>query len=140
MSRVILLSAERPMPLYEPELRRMSVSGGFTAETPGFSVQTHEYYRDAVDDLGLEMKPFSYELNLEATVEDAEQLRTYLEVNCHSGEAIELWNLWVGDGRDPKIPHYRGRLSDLAMDTLYQLCCPPMQNGEPGQCRITVTI
>ena len=74
MSRVILLSAERPMPLYEPELRRMSVSGGFTAETPGFSVQTHEYYRDAVDDLGLEMKPFSYELNLEATVEETQQL------------------------------------------------------------------
>ena len=91
MSRVILLSAERPMPLYEPELRRMSVSGGFTVETPGFSVQTHEYYRDAVDDLGLEMKPFSYELNLEATVEDAEQLvlcreeieAMGIQVRCH---------------------------------------------------------
>ena len=76
MSRVILLAADHPMPLYDPELRRVTVSGGFTLETPGFSVQAHEYYRDAVDSLGLEMKPFQYELNLDATDEDAEQLRT----------------------------------------------------------------
>ena len=140
MSCVILLASDHPMPLYDSGLRRVFVSGSVTVETPGFSVQDHEYCRDAVDELGLDMKPFLYELNLKATEADAEQLCAYLEANCHSGEAVELWNLWVGDGRDPKIPHYRGRLSDLAMDTLYQLCCPPMQNGEPGQCRITVTI
>ena len=140
MSCVILLAADHPMPLYDPELRRVSVSNGFIVEVPGFSVQNHEYYRDAVESLGLEMKPFPYELNLEATEEDAKQLRTYLEANCHPGEAIELWNLWVGDDRETHVPHFRGRLADLDLETLTQLCTPPQRGHLPGQCRMTVTI
>lgn len=140
MSRVILLAADHPMPLYDPELRRISVSNGFTVEAPGFSVQGHEYYRDAVDSLGLEMKPFQYELNLDATDEDAEQLRTYLETNGTPGEQVELWNLWVGDDREAHVPHFRGRLADLDADTLDQLCNPPVRNDIPGQCRMTITI
>ena len=140
MSCVILLAADHPMPLYDPELRRISVSGGFTLEASGFSVQVHEYYRDAVDSLGLEMKPFRYELNLEATDEDAVQLRTYLETNGTPGEQVELWNLWVGDDRETHVPHFRGQLSHLDADTLEQLCSPPAQNNMPGQCRPTVTI
>ena len=140
MSCVILLAADHPMPLYDPELRRAAVSGGFTLEVPGFSVQAHEYYRDAVDSLGLEMKPFRYELNLESTDEDAARLRAYLEANGTPGEQAELWNLWVGDDRAEKIPHYRGSLADLDRDALEQLCSPPQQNGSPGQCRMTITI
>ena len=140
MSCVILLAADHPMPLYDPELRRISVSGGFTLEASGFSVQVHEYYRDAVDSLGLEMKPFRYELNLEAASEDAVQLRTYLETNGTPGEQVELWNLWVGDDRETHVPHFRGQLSHLDADTLEQLCSPPAQNHMPGQCRLTVTI
>lgn len=140
MSRVILLAADHPMPLYDPDLRRISVSNGFTVEVPGFSVQDHEYYRDAVDSLGLEIKPFRYELNLEAASEDAVQLRTYLETNGTPGEQVELWNLWVGDDRETHVPHFRGRLSHLDADTLEQLCSPPAQNNMPGQCRLTVTI
>lgn len=140
MSCVILLAADHPMPLYDPELRRISVSGDFTLEFPGFSVQAHEYYRDAVDALDLEMKPFLYELNLEATEEDAKQLRTYLEANCHPGEEIELWNLWVGDDRETNVPHFRGRLADLDLETLTQLCNSPQRGLVPGQCRMTVTI
>ena len=140
MSCVILLAADHPMPLYDPELRRISVSGGFTLEASGFSVQVHEYYRDAVDSLGLEMKPFRYELNLEAASEDAVQLRTYLETNGTPGEQVELWNLWVGDDRETHVPHFCGQLSHLDADTLEQLCSPPAQNNMPGQCRLTVTI
>lgn len=140
MSCVILLAADHPMPLYDPDLRRISVSNGFTVEVPGFSIQAHEYYRDAVDSLGLEMKPFQYELNLDATDEDAEQLRTYLETNGTPGEQVELWNLWVGDDRETHVPHFRGRLVDLDVDTLDQLCNPPVRNYIPGQCRMTITI
>ena len=140
MSCVTLLASDRPMPLYGPELRRVTVSGGFTLEAPGFSVQAHEYYRDAVDCLGLEMKPFQYELNLEATGEDARQLRAYLQANSTPGEQVELWNLWVGDDREPHVPHFRGRLADLDADTLDQLCNPPVRNHIPGQCRMTITI
>ena len=140
MSCVILLAADHPMPLYDLELRRISGSGDFTLETPGFSVQDHEYYRDAVDALDLEMKPFPYELNLEATEEDTKQLRTYLETNCHPGETIELWNLWVGDDRGTHVPHFRGWLADLDLETLTQLCNPPPRGHLPGQCRMTITI
>lgn len=140
MSCVILLASDHPMPLYDSGLRRVSVSGSVTVETPGFSVQDHEYYRDAVDELGLDMKPFLYELILKATEADAEQLCAYLEANCHPGEQVELWNLWVGYDREADIPHFRGRLSDLDRETLEQLCNPPQHSGFPGQCRMTVTI
>ena len=110
MSRVILLAADHPMPLYDPDLRRISVSNGFTVEVPGFSVQDHEYYRDAVDSLGLEMKPFQYELNLDATDEDAEQLRTYLETN---GTRANRWSYgtcgWVTTAK-PMCPTSAGSL------------------------------
>lgn len=140
MSCVILLTTDHPMPLYDPELRRISISNSFTVEVPGFSVQAHEYYRDAVDSLSLEMKPFQYELNLKATHEDAEQLRTYLETNGTPGEQVELWKLWVGDDPPARVPHFHGPLSDLDVDTLDQLCNPPAQNNIPGQCRMTITI
>lgn len=75
MSRVILLAADRPLPLLEPAFRRVRCTGRFTVETDGFSVRPHEYYRGAVDELGLELKPFQYELDLEATQEDVNALR-----------------------------------------------------------------
>ncbi len=141
MSCVIFLAADHPMPLYDPDLRRVTVSGSFTLEAPGFSVQAHEFFRDAVDSLGLEIKPFQYELNLGATHEDVEQLRTYLETNGTPGEQVELWNLWVGNDRGAvPVPHFHGRLSDLNVDTLEQLCHPPMRPRIPGQCRMTITI
>ena len=140
MSAVTLLCADRPLPLYDPEQRRVSRSRGISVETPGFSVQAHEYYRDAVDSLGLALKPWQYELDVEATEADSEQLRIYLSANCRSGEQVELWRLWVGDDREETFPHYRGRLADLDRAALELLCNPPPRNGCPGQCRLTVTI
>ena len=144
MSCVILLAADRPLPLYDPGLRRRTAFRAegreMTLEGPGFSVSAHEYYRDAVDGLGLELKPWQYELDIAPTEEDAAQLRAYLAAHCRPGEEVELWNVWVGDDREPAFPHYRGRLSDLDAEALAQLCDPPPQNGCPGQCRMTVTI
>ena len=106
MSALILLCADHPLP--------------GTVEPDGFSVQGHEYYREAVNDLGLRMKPCRYELDLQATEGAAAELRAYLEKHLRPGEDVELWNLWVGDG--PARPsRFFGSLKDVAADTLEQL-------------------
>ena len=144
MSCVILLAADRPLPLRAATTKRTrTVSAGgrtLTVEEDGFSVREHRYYRQAVDELGFAMKPCRYELDLAATEEDAALLRAYLEEHCAPGEQVELWNLWLGDDRETKVPSFRGQLMDLDREALEQLCSPPLQNGSPGQCRMTVTI
>lgn len=80
----------------------------------------HTYYREAVEDLCLTMKPCRYELDLRATQEDAAELRAYLAKHLRPGETVELWNLWVGDG--PARPRrFSGALGDVELDTLKQL-------------------
>ena len=103
-----------------------------TVEEDGFSVQPHEYYRCAVDDLGLDMQPCRYELNLAPTEEDAALLRAYLEQTCAHGETVELWHLWVG-GEKHRIRRFSGPLSALEQDTLEQL-------EELSQTCLTITI
>lgn len=97
MSAVTLLCADRPLPLYESGVRRVETSshGGYTVriEASGFSVGEHTYYREAVEDLCLTMKPCRYELDLRATQEDAAELRAYLAKHLRPGETVELWNL-----------------------------------------------
>ena len=120
MSRVILLCADHPLPLYDSQTRRADFLRGVRYEEDGFSVQPHVYYRPAVDDLELPMKPHRYELGLRATAQDAALLRDYLRQSCAPGEQVELWNLWVGDG--PTRPHrVGGRLAGLDSDTIRQL-------------------
>ena len=136
MSRVVLLCADHPLPLYGSGPRRVETSshGGYTVsiERNGFSVQEHKYYRGAVEDLGLSMKPCQYELDLDATEEDARQLRDYLARYGRPGEQVELWNLWVGDG-EVRALHLAGPLRALDRDTLEQLL-------EKDQTRMTITI
>ena len=136
MSYVMLVAADHPLPLYDSGIRRSSAStaGGacVQVETPGFSIQPHQYYRDAVEALGLEMKLWQYELNVEAAEAEAEQLRAYLKRSCRPGETIELWNLWVGDDREEKIARFQGRLGDLDREALEQLCDPPTKTAAPA--------
>ena len=124
MSAVTLLCADRPLPLYDSGIRQVETSshGGYTVriEASGFSVGEHTYYQEAVEDLGLTMKPCRYELDLRATQEDAAELRAYLAKHLRPGETVELWNLWVGDG--PARPRrFSGALGDVELDTLKQL-------------------
>ena len=124
MSAVTLLCADRPLPLYESGVRRVETSpyGGYTVriEASGFSVGEHTYYREAVEDLYLTMKPCRYQLDLRATQEDAAELRAYLAKHLRPGETVELWNLWVGN--DPARPRrLSGALGDVELDTLKQL-------------------
>ena len=129
MSCVVLLAAEHPLPLYEAQVRRIrAVRCGqdtITVEEDGFSVRTHEYYRRAVDDLGLAIKPCQYELNLLSTEEDAALLRSYLRQNCIPGETVELWQLWVGTDSEGPL-RLSGGLEELDRDTLEQLEARPL--------------
>ena len=124
MSYVALLAADKPLPLYEaPKPRvRWIQSGGHrvSVEEDGFSVQKHEYYRAAVEDLGLTMKPYQYELDLRATEDDLNELQTYLQENLAPGENVELWGLWVG-GEEERLARYRGPLDALNLETLDML-------------------
>ena len=132
MSRVILLCADHPLPLYDSQTRRVDFRRGVRYEEDGFSVQPHVYYRPAVDDLELPMKSHRYELDLRATAQDAALLRDYLRQNCAPGEQVELWNLWVGDAR-VRAFRLMGPLADLDADALTQL-------EEREQTCITLTI
>ena len=134
MSCVYLLTASHPLPLYDSGLCRLRAgrTGRVTVEEDGFSVMEHSYYRQAVDDLGLDMQPCRYELNLAPTEEDAAQLRAYLEQTCAHGETVELWHLWVG-GEAHRVRRFSGPLSALERDTLEQL-------AEHPQTCLTITI
>ena len=136
MSRVILLAADHPMPLYDSGVRRIRTSreGGYTitCEEEGFSVQEHRYYQSAVDDLQLAIRPYRYELNLAPTKQDARLLRDYLSACCTPGEQVELWHLWLS-GEPVRAFHLIGRLTDLEEDTLRQM-------EDQDQTCITITI
>ncbi len=84
-------------------------------------VGPHEYYRSAVDELGFAMKPFQYELEPGRCQADLDHLLAYLGENLSSGETVELWSLWVGDGGGTRPRRYRGKLSAFDLDTLGML-------------------
>ena len=136
MSLVHLLCADHPLPSYDSKVRRrytQQVGRHCTyCEEDDFSVHPLQYYRAAVEDLGLSMKPFRYELDLRATAQDAALLRDYLSRHCTAGQQVELWRLWVGDV-GVRAFRLAGRLADLDADTLAQL-------EEREQTCITLTI
>ena len=112
MSHVSLIAADRPLPLEEPE--EMAGPGGFR-------VLPHVYYRDAEDALGLERKPFAYELDLDRSQSSLAGLLSYLRKNLSSGVVAELWSRWVGEGGGTRPRHYRGKVSDFDLETLEML-------------------
>lgn len=124
--------ADHPLPLYAAQTRRVYFHSGVRYEEEGFSVQPHVYYRPAVDNLELSMKPHRYELDLRATEQDAALLRDYLRQSCIPGEQVELWNLWVSDIR-VRAFRLTGPLADLDADALVQM-------AEREQTCITLTI
>lgn len=145
MSRVLLIAADKPLPMCDKKEERTSVSvvGGeqYTISFErGFCISEHAYYRPAVDALGYEIKPFQYELDLEEHENDLKNLLDYLREHFTCGETVELWNLWVGDDQDNKPVHYAGNLTDFDMETLKQFLNPVLDNGVIGQCWMTITI
>ena len=118
MSHVTLLCADRALPLYDSHTRRARGEGAVTVERDGFSVQANEYYQEAVEELNFPMRPCRYELDLEATEQDAALLKGYLENNLRPGEIVELWSVWVPRYPEDGLSRYRGRLEDLDEEAL----------------------
>ena len=145
MSRVMLIAADKPLPLCDHREMRTKVVKALGKEfritsDVGFQVEEHGYYRGAVDALGLTLKPWQYGLSMELCETDLNHLLAYLRDNHSAGETVELWNLWVGIDREDKPAHYRGKLSELDMDTLKQFLEPETVPGKIGQCKLTITI
>ena len=149
MSRVNLIAADKELPLCDRrEFREhtTTVNGeAFTIGfTQGFQVAPHQYYRDSVDCLDIEMKPFQYELNFEICQTDLDHLLAYLRENFAPGEEVELWSLWVGSGAG-SVRRYRGKLSEFVLETLgmlYETQREPDLTGEFDDlfCQVCVTV
>jgi len=153
VSRVLLIAADKPLPLWDrqevrtthrklPDIPDLGDKAGKTISYTGlrgFRVSEHNYYRSAVDALGYSMKAYQYELELEHCQPHLAHLRAYLSANLAPGQEIELWSLWVGNDHEDRPVHFRGKLSDLDLDTLDQFLNLPMKDGKLGQCRMTVT-
>ena len=133
MSRVYLIAADKPLPLYDcRSMRTRSARGGSITMECGFAVEEHAYYRTAVDDLGYGMKPFRYELQLDDAAEDLPLLREYLSAQFSPGESVELWSLWLGGG-ETRPKRYRGAFAEFDRDTVEMLL-------EEGQTCLTILI
>ena len=139
MSRVCLMAADKELPLCDKQEYRESIVTVPNNQhvtigcTRGFAVTEHSYYRDAVDGLGLEIKPFQYALDFERCEADLNQLLTCLKENFSPGEEVELWSLWVGDGHGERPVRYRGRLSEFDLDTLGMLTELPKEPDLTGE-------
>ena len=145
MSRVHLIAADKPLPLCDLQEVRTSTSvvSGETYTISflrGFRVTEHRYYRGAVDSLEYPIKPYQYELELELHEKELAHLKEYLTQNFLFGETVELWSIWVGIDQSGRLPHYSGNLKDFDMETMEQFLKPGLENGAPGQCRMTITI
>lgn len=149
MSRVNLIAADKGLPLRDCQEFREStatVSGkAFTiGGTGGFLVAPHGYYLDRVDSLGIEMKPFQYDLDFQVCKTDLDHLLAYLRENFAPGEEVELWSLWVGSGPG-STRRYRGKLSEFDLGTLgmlYEIQREPDLTGEFDDlfCQVCVTV
>ena len=120
MSRVYLIAADKELPLLD-RVREFNYENHRLVFSNGIRVLEHKYYRWAVDELGYEMKPFQYGLDIVQHENDLRSLIDYLSENFSPGEEVELWSLWVGSGGGERPIRYRGRLSEFDLDTLGML-------------------
>ena len=146
MSRVLLIAADKPLPFcdfQEMRTKNVTIPSGeqFQISAPaGFLVEEHSYYRHAVDELHLHMKPYQFEFSLEAVESDLLHLKTYLTDHLIPGDEIELWNLWVGIDRSDFVCHERRTLTTLDMEAIGQLLNTTLANGKFDQFKMTISI
>ena len=123
MSLVTLIASDKPLPLADDQEFQIYRSGGNEIKfCSGFAVREHSYYKDAVDELDLQMKPYQYELSLDLDSQaDLDHLLNYLRENFAPGEEVELWAVWAGGCQEDKPARYRGRLEEFDQETLGML-------------------
>ena len=133
MSRFYLIAADKPLPLCDcRSVRTRIFRGASIAMECGFAVKEHDYYRNAVNDLGCVRKPFRYEMQLDDAAEDLPLLREYLDAQFSPGESVELWSLWAG-GEETSAKRYRGTFAEFDLDAMEMLF-------EEGQICLTIFI
>lgn len=141
MSLCMLIAADKPLPLCSRKTERsrtVEIEGEqFTVSClSGFSVEEHNYYRDAVNVLDYPIKDYRYELSLEEEEADLQSLRDYLLEQFAPGEEVELWSIWLGDYEGKEIPVFQKiSVQELDMDAVHMLC-----NGHLRECRLSVKI
>ena len=146
MSRVMLIAADKPLPCCDFQVMRTKTITIPTGQqfrvsaSAGFLVEEHSYYRHAVEELHLAMKPHQVEFTLQADESDLLHLKEYLTENFTTGEDVELWNLWVGIDRDDRVLHSQERLSDLDLESIEQFLEAPLEHGKFAQHQMTITI
>ena len=127
MSRVILIAADKPLPLCSKQEVRRKISLLPSGEKfvidyeAGFKVDEHTYYQPAVDALGYTLKPFQYELEFECIEKDLLALQHYLQEHFSPGESLELWSIWVGDEPHPPLVRCSKTHKELDLAILDQL-------------------
>ncbi len=122
MSKVLLIAADRPLPLEDHQDFREHRSGRTVMSyVAGFQVAPLDYWRNAVEALDFEILPFRYELQLEHCQEDLDQLISYLCTNLFTGDSVELWSLWLGSDGAPRPRRYQGTIADFDLETLGML-------------------
>jgi len=139
MSRVILIAADKPLPLCDKQEERtktLKLPDGedFIITYPdGFMVDDHTYYRRAVEELGYAMKSCQYELHFGEQETDLSHFLAYLRENFAPGETLELWSVWVGDEPHPELIRCSKTPKELDLAILEQL-------SYADQLCITITI
>ena len=139
MSYVLLLTADKPLPLCDRSAVRETVRGKYSVSFAcGFTVEEHTYYRGATDELEYPFKAYQYELDLCNDEADLRNLKNYLTENFCSGETVDIWHVCISDIEDRRCPSCRkGTLAEFHMDTMDIL----MEIKEYGdECWLSITI
>lgn len=120
MSYVLLMTADKPLPLCDKSAVRETISGEYSVSFAcGFTVGEHEYYRGCTDELGYPFKFYQCELDLCNDEADLRNLKDYLTENFHPGETVDLWHVCVSDIEGKTCPPCRkGTLAEFNMDTM----------------------
>lgn len=143
MSYVLMLAADRPLPLCDKSAMRsktVTVEGEpYTVSFAcGFSVNDHSYYRHCTDALGYPFKPCQYEMDLYNDEADLQNLKSYLSEHLKPGETVDLWHVCVSDIEGKSCPSRRsGTLEEFNLDTLGIL----LEQQEYGEeCWLSITV
>ena len=139
MSYVLLMAADKPLPLCNHSAVRETVSGEYSVSFAcGFTVAEHRYYRAATDELAYPLREFQYELDLYNDEADFCLLKSYLADNFRPGETVDLWHVCISDLDDRRCPPCRkGTLAEFDMDIM-GILTEIKEYGE--ECWLSITI
>ena len=127
MSYVLLMAADRPLPLCDHSAVRTTISVVEDEEfsisvSCGFSVSEHRYYRHCTDALCYPFKPFQYELDLYVDQADLDNLKRYLHEHFEAGEVVDFWHVCVSDVEGKSCPSRETVvLNEFTLETMGKL-------------------